>query len=59
MDKLYTVQEVADLLQVHPKTIKNYIESDKLKASWFGNRWRIKKETVKRFIDERERTTES
>lgn len=59
MNKLYTVQEVADLLNVHPQTIKNYIEAKKLKASWFGNRWRIKQEEVKRFIDERETTMEN
>lgn len=59
MDKLYTVQEVSDLLKVHHKTVKNYIESGKLKASWFGNRWRIKKEAIKQFIDDRETTTES
>jgi excisionase family DNA binding protein len=55
MDKLYTVQEVAMLLKVHPKTIKNYIDSNKIKASWFGNRWRIKESAIKEFVNEREK----
>lgn len=55
MDKMYTISEVSALLRLDRKTITRYIDNGKLKASWFGNRWRIKKEEVERFIDEREK----
>jgi excisionase family DNA binding protein len=55
MDKIYTVQQVSELLKLSTKTIKRYIHDGKLKASWFGNRWRIKQKEITRFIDEREK----
>jgi excisionase family DNA binding protein len=55
MEELLTVQEVAKILKVHPKTVKSYIDAGELKASWLGNRWRIKTKSVEGFVDERER----
>jgi excisionase family DNA binding protein len=55
MEKLYTTQEAAELLKIHPKTLKGYIDEGLLKASWFGNRWRIKSSELMRFVDESEK----
>lgn len=54
MDKIHTLQEVADILKLSTKTISRYIESGKIKASWFGNRWRIRVGEVERFVSEKE-----
>ena len=37
----YTVEKVANLLQMHPKTIQRYIREGKLRAVKFGKGWRI------------------
>jgi excisionase family DNA binding protein len=54
MDKLLTLQEVASTLQLSTKTISRYIERGKIKASKFGNRWRIKSGEVGRLVEEAE-----
>jgi excisionase family DNA binding protein len=50
MNKLYTIQQVADILQVSKKSVYRYIESGKLKATKIGQ-WRIKKEDLDKFIN--------
>ncbi len=40
-EKYYTLQEVAELLKVTEKTIRNLIKSGQLPASQVGNRYRI------------------
>lgn len=37
----YTVDEVAKLLKLHPKTIQRYIREGKLQAKKVGKNWRI------------------
>ena len=49
-DKFYTVQEVADLLQVHWQSVLNYIKNGKLKALKLGKGYRISKESLDEFI---------
>ena len=49
MQKLYTIQEIADILKVSKKTIYRYIESGKLKATKIGQ-WRIKEEDLNKLI---------
>ncbi|MGX7364689.1 helix-turn-helix domain-containing protein [Aerococcus suis] len=44
--KLYTVEEVADMLKVSRRTVYNYIKSEKLRAYKIGKEWRISKEDV-------------
>lgn len=51
MDKLYTLQEVAEILKLSTKSIYRYIESQKLKASKVGGQWRISKKDLSLFIE--------
>ena len=51
IDKLLTIEEVADILRVSTRTIVRYIESGKLKASKIGV-WRIKESDVHLFLEE-------
>lgn len=41
MDKYYTVEQIAELLAMHPKTIQRYIREGKLRASKVGKGWRV------------------
>ena len=49
MQKLYTIQQVTEILQVSKKSVYRYIKSGKLKATKIGQ-WRIKKEDLDKFI---------
>lgn len=51
IEKLLTIEEVADVLRVSTRTIIRYIESGKLKASKIGV-WRIKESDVHLFLEE-------
>ena len=51
VDKLLTIEEVAEILRVSSRTIIRYIESGKLKASKIGS-WRIKESNVHLFLEE-------
>lgn len=41
LDKFYSVDEIAEMLKIHPKTIQRYIREGKLKASKVGKSWRV------------------
>lgn len=47
--RTYTPEQVAEIFQVSPKTIKQYIRQGKLKAAAFGNRIRVSEEHVREF----------
>ncbi len=49
MQKLYTVQEVSNILKVSKKTIYRMIKSGKLKAVKVGQ-WRIKQEDLDKLL---------
>lgn len=49
-EKFYTVQEVADLLQIHWQSVLNYIKNGKLKALKLGKGYRISQEALDEFI---------
>lgn len=53
MDKFLTPNEIAELLKVDPRTVRNWINNNKLEAVKLGNRWRIKKDDFDKFIEER------
>jgi len=37
----YTVDQIADILKIHPKTVQKYIREGKLKANKVGKSWRV------------------
>lgn len=39
--KYYSVEQVSDMLSMHPKTIQRYIREGKLRANKVGKSWRI------------------
>ena len=41
MKKYYTVEQIAELLSMHPKTIQKYIREGKLRAAKVGKSWRV------------------
>ena len=50
MGDLLTVDQLAQMLEMHPRTIRRYIREDKLKAVKVGGEWRIRKEDAEVFI---------
>lgn len=54
MDKLYTVNEVSEILNVHPNTIRLWIKDKSLKAVKVGKQWRVKEIDLQGFIKEQE-----
>ena len=51
MPKLYTIVDVAKILQISERTVYEYIYSGKLRAAKVAGRWRIKPEWVEEFVD--------
>jgi excisionase family DNA binding protein len=50
VDQYYTVEEVAELLKVDPRTIRARISEGKLKASKIGRNFRIAESDLKIFL---------
>ena len=48
--KVFTVDEVADILKVTKRTLYNYIKADKLHAVKMGKYWRVSEESLQAFI---------
>lgn len=48
--KLYTMDEVADILKVTKRTLYTYVKSGKLHAVKIGKYWRVSEENLQAFI---------
>ncbi len=57
--KFMTIDEAADKLGVHPKTIRRYISSGKISAQKIAGSWRINEESLTAYIDSCEGTEHS
>ena len=53
MEKFFTTEQVANILQVHPFTILKFIKSGKLKGIKLGRVYRIKESDVQEFLESR------
>jgi excisionase family DNA binding protein len=53
IEKFFTTEQVANILQVHPFTILKFIKEGKLKGVKLGRMYRIKESDVKAFLEER------
>ncbi|SCZ78298.1 helix-turn-helix domain-containing protein [Acidaminobacter hydrogenoformans] len=49
-DKLFTIEEVAERLGVHSKTIRRYLYSGKLGGQKVGSQWRISQSALDAFL---------
>lgn len=48
--KLYTMDEVADILKVTKRTLYTYVKAGKLQAVKIGKYWRVSEENLQAFI---------
>ena len=49
--KVYTLEEVMDVLKVSKRTIYNYIKADQLKAIKVGREWRVTQKALDAFLE--------
>ena len=49
--KLYTLDEVAEIVRLTKRTLYNYIKAGKLRASRMGKGWRVTPEALQELID--------
>jgi excisionase family DNA binding protein len=55
-EQLFTVEEVASRLAVHPETVRKWIKNGQLRATNLGGRagYRISRSALEQFLRERE-----
>ena len=49
--RLYSLDEVASILQLTPRTVYAFIHKGKLKAVKMGKSWRISDDSLRAFIE--------
>ena len=49
--KVYTLEEVCEILSITKRTVYNYIKAGKLPAVKMGKYWRVSEENLKAFIE--------
>lgn len=50
LEKAYTLQEVADLLQVTRRTVYSYVKEGKIKAVKIGRTWRVNESELAKLL---------
>jgi len=50
MSQIYTVEQIANRLDMHPKTIRRYIREGNLSATKIGKQYRVNGDDLKRFL---------
>ncbi len=56
INEFYTINEVAKLLKVSEKTVRNFLSRKELAASKVGNQWRIIDVDLRAFVDSKRQT---
>jgi excisionase family DNA binding protein len=51
-EQFYTVEQIAQMLNIHPKTIQRYIREGKLRATKIGKSWRVTGHDLSQFTEE-------
>jgi excisionase family DNA binding protein len=57
--KLYTIEEISEILKVTTRTVYNYIKSGSLKALKMGKYWRVTEADLIEFIENAAKSTPS
>ena len=53
-ETLFTVQELAEYLKMQPITIYKHVAAGKLPGFKVGSKWRFRKATIDKWIEEQE-----
>lgn len=53
--QVMTIKDIADYLDVHPMTIYKYVKEGKIPAFKIGTNWRIRRDSIKKWITENEK----
>lgn len=51
IERVYSVEEVADILHVRPRLVRSYIRNGILKAAKIGKYYRVKESNVVKLIE--------
>lgn len=57
-DKFYNIEQVAEILDVHHKTVRKFIKEGKLRANKLGKQWRISKSDLDLFTNNKDSTAD-
>ena len=49
--RVYTLEEVCEILSITKRTVYNYIKAGKLKAFKMGKYWRVTEESLRAFTE--------
>lgn len=50
-DQVLNADQVAEILDVHPRTLTRYLRTGELKGAKHGNRWFIRRSAVDAFLE--------
>ncbi len=50
-ERLLTIREAADVLRLHPRTVREYIRRGELKGRLLGGRWRFRRKDLDAFYE--------
>ncbi len=51
VEKLYTPEEVAEVLGISPLTTRNWLRSDRIHGVKVGKEWRVRERDLQAYID--------
>jgi excisionase family DNA binding protein len=56
-ERWFTVEQIADLLQVHPETVRSWLRAGRLKGRAFGGKtgWRVRESVLNAFLEREDR----
>lgn len=50
-NKFYTVDQISEMLNIHPKTVRKYVREGKLRGTKVGKQWRITGHDLSLFVE--------
>ena len=50
-DRLLTLREAADVLRLHPRTVREYVRRGELEGRVIGGRWRFRRKDLDAFYE--------
>jgi excisionase family DNA binding protein len=50
-DKLLTIREAAEVLRLHPRTVREYVRRRELEGRVIGGRWRFRRKDLDAFFE--------